>query len=73
MATTNKLELTFLSNTGTTITMNFPYADPNVSDNDVKALMNVIVSNGDVFEKQPVSIKSARVVTTTEQTLNVTD
>ncbi len=73
MAASTKLHLEFNTNTSSKATFNFNYADPNVSDNDVKALMNVMITSGAIFENVPISIDSAKLVVTTEQALNVKD
>lgn len=72
MASGTKLELVFGTSSGS-VTMNFNYADPDASTEDVTALMNGIIANGAIFEKVPTSIKSASIVEITETILNVTN
>ena len=64
MATVSKLALTFLDGDGSKITHNYNYADPDCNDAKVKALMQGIVANGEIFSNPPAAIHSAKIVTT---------
>lgn len=64
MATTTKLQLTFLDSEGTSITHSYNYADPEASTSSIQNFANVILTNKAVFTKQPQTLKSGKIVTT---------
>lgn len=64
MATTARLEMKFLNSSGEKIIQNLAYCDPDVNDVKVKALMQGIVANGEIFEKEPAGVSSAQIVVT---------
>ena len=64
MATVSKLVLTFLDSNGGKVTQNHNHADPDVTDAQVKSLMQTIVTNGSIFATPPSAIQSAKIVTT---------
>ena len=66
MADGTKLVLTFLDQYDGTIVFTFPYAKASATAANVKNLMNVIIANGDIFEDKPVTMLSARTITTSE-------
>lgn len=64
MATTARLEMKFIDSSGEKFTQNMAYCDPEVNDAKVKALMQGIVANGEIFERTPTAISSAQTVVT---------
>lgn len=66
MATVTRLYLTFTRNNDTTMSVSYNYVKNDISVENVKALMEGIVANGDIFERTPAAIKGARIVTTEE-------
>ena len=71
MAAGTKLELEFLDTNGKSLFFVFPFADPGASSTEVKALINAIIANGDIFAHIPVTAKSAKNVTTSEHEYNL--
>lgn len=71
MAITNKLSLTFATQTGSSSTLSFKYANPNVASAKVKALINGIISNGSLWANVPVSAKSAKIVIIDEEKFDI--
>ncbi|MBQ7150921.1 MAG: DUF2922 domain-containing protein [Synergistaceae bacterium] len=71
MATTNKLVLAFEGSNGKEVSFTYSYADPEVESATVKALVNGIIANGEIFDNPPVKAKSAKIVTTTESYFNL--
>ncbi|MBQ6970747.1 MAG: DUF2922 domain-containing protein [Synergistaceae bacterium] len=66
MAAGTKLVLGFENSSGNAVSMSFNYAKPSATTAQVKALMSGIITNGSIFENVPVTAKSAKTVTTTE-------
>ncbi|MBQ7170348.1 MAG: DUF2922 domain-containing protein [Synergistaceae bacterium] len=66
MAAGTKLVCTFETSDDKTTSMTFSYADPGATSTEVKALMNAIITNGVIFASVPVTAKSAKTVTTSE-------
>ena len=73
MAAGTKLELTFLKADGSKTVFTYNYANPEASSNSVKALMNGMITNGSIFENVPAVIDSAKLVTTSETSLRVSE
>lgn len=73
MASGTKLVLSFYSATGKTLTWTFNYAKPSAGKVNVVALMQAMITNGSIYATPPVEIKSAKEVTTTEQTYDLAD
>ena len=65
------LVLTFLTNSGDKTTFTFPYAKPSATANIVRAAMGSITSNGSIFNDEPVTAYSAKIVTTTETDISL--
>ena len=63
---TSKLVLEFYDSTGGTFKHSYPHVDEDVTTNKVKGLVQATITNGSIFDKVPVSTKSAKLVTTTE-------
>ncbi len=66
MAAGTKLVCTFGTSEEKTSTMTFNYAKSEPTEANVKAFMNAVIANGVIFENVPVTAKSAKTVTTTE-------
>ena len=64
MATTSKLSMKFADSNGDTVNMNYNHAKSDVSNANVRTLMDGIVANGAIFVKVPTIVKSANVITT---------
>lgn len=71
MAEGTTLELKFLDSEEKTTTIKFKYAKPSATTAQVKALMNAMIDNTDVFASTLVSMKSAKTITTTEATYDL--
>ena len=68
MATTMTLRTKFKDAGGDNMTINFPYADEDTEDADVKALMNGIITNKALWEKV-----SAEMISTTTVEFDISD
>ena len=66
MASGTKLVLGFETSSGKSITLSYNYAKPSATTANVKALMNGIIANGEIFANVPATMKSAKEVTTSE-------
>lgn len=62
----NRLVLEFYDSNRGTITMTYNHADEDVTTANVRALVNAIITNGSIFQSVPVSVKSAKLVVSTE-------
>jgi len=67
-----KLRMIYVDNVGTTTTHTYSYANPETTSTQVAALSAATITNGDIFQRLPVSLKSATIVTTTETDLTPT-
>ena len=63
-----KLRIVFNTASGT-VTHNYSYVNPGASAANVQALANGIVTNGVIYSQQPLSVKSATIITTTETSI----
>ena len=70
-STSTKLALVFKDAENNNVNLNYKYAEPEVSASTVKTLTDAIVTNGSIFAKIPVSAKSAKIVTTTEDEIDI--
>lgn len=66
MAITTKLSITYNTNSGTTTTHSYKYANADVTSALVQALVTATLTNASLFYIQPVSAKSAKLVETEE-------
>lgn len=73
MAEGTKLVLTFETNEGKSMTMSINYAKPSAEASAVRALMQAIITNNDIFENVPVTMKSAKTVTTSENVYDLSN
>ena len=60
------LKLVFNTALGETVTHSYAYADPEATSQQIASLSSVIIANGSLFATTPISLKSAKLVTTTE-------
>lgn len=68
---TNVLRLKFKTAEDKDKTINFPYADPEVTAANVKALSQACVTNGTIWATVPVSATSAVLITTTSTDISL--
>lgn len=66
MAAGTKLVCTFGTNSDKTASFTFNYAKSGATLASVKALMTAIIANGAIYENVPLTAKSAKTVTTSE-------
>lgn len=66
MAAGTKLVLGFETSAGRNLIMSFNYAKPSSGLVNIKALMNGIIANSEIFATPPATAVSAKEVTTTE-------
>ena len=71
MAASSKLILSFADSNDDNVNFTYNHAKKEASSSNVKALMEGIVANGEIFEKTPASIKSAKIVTTETQEVDL--
>lgn len=69
--TATKLVLNFLKSNGDKISYTYQNAKNNVTAANVKSLMEGMVTNGDIYEKVPAAILSAKLVTTEETVIDL--
>lgn len=76
MATTStsRIVCKFKNLEGKALSKSFNYAKADVTDANVKTLMDAIIANGsDVFDDVPTQKTSAQVITTTTKDLDIED
>ena len=73
MASGCKLVMTFVDANGTNRDFVFNYAKSSATVENIKALAQGIITNGSIFENVPVSAKSAKLLVTSETTIDVAD
>lgn len=73
MAEGTKLVLGFENGSGHAVSISYSYAKPSATLANVKSLMNGIIANGSIFENVPVTAKSAKTVTTTENVYDLSE
>ncbi len=61
-----KLSLNFSTASGESTTLNYKYADPDVTTAHVNALVSAIITNNAIFAKVPAVCKSAKLIETDE-------
>ena len=69
---TSKLVLEFEGTKGD-VKFSYNYADPDVTLARVKALTQGLITNGSIFANQPLTAKSAKIVTTTETDYDISN
>lgn len=70
MAAGTKLQLQFETMSGTK-TWTFSNAKSNATTANVRTLAQTMITNGTLFQYQPIRVSSAKIVTTTENVLDV--
>ena len=73
MASGCKLVITFIDTTSMERDFTFNYAKSSATVENIKALAQGIITNGSIFENVPVSAKIAKLVVTSETTIDVAD
>ena len=73
MAAGTKLVMTFLDGLNEERNFSFSYAKASASAANIKALAGLIITNGSIFQHVPVTAKSAKLVTTTETGIDISD
>ena len=73
MAESRKLQMTFLNSNGASKNFSFSNIKDRESlvDANVKALMEGMIGNGDIYETPPAAIVSAKIVETTETAVDL--
>jgi len=71
MANSTKLSLTFAKDNGEALTFTYAHAKKTASAANVKSLMEGMVANGAIFEKAPVTIKSAKIINVEETAVDL--
>lgn len=66
-----KLVLDFADAEGSNVRFSYSYVDPDVTSANVRALVNTILTNATLFEKEPTIAKTATLVTTTETDISL--
>lgn len=66
MADSTKLVMTFTGTNGKNLQLSYKYANEEVQNATVNALMNGIIENGAIFATVPAAKKAAKVVITSE-------
>ena len=73
MAQTLKLVTTFECEDGKEHTFSWKYANEAPRKTDVKALGQVMITNGSIFVNVPIEMTSAKLVVTSESEIDITD
>ena len=73
MASGSKLVITFLDAEGASRSFSFSYATPSAAPARIKSAAEAIVANGSIFRHVPVSVKSAKMVVTTENEIDISE
>ncbi|MBQ6774533.1 MAG: DUF2922 domain-containing protein [Synergistaceae bacterium] len=71
--TTKKLVLTFTDREGKNMSLSYSHVSAELEATDVKALMTGIITNGSIFASTPVTAKGAKVVTTSEDDIDISE
>lgn len=66
MAAGTKIVLSFYNSEGSTTSFSYNYGDESASTSSVKTAMQTMIANKEIFSSQPVAIKGAKAVITTE-------
>lgn len=69
--TTAKLVMVFTSATGDDVTFSYNHADTEMAASSVQALVQGLITNGSIFAVPPVAAKSAKIVTTTSEDVDL--
>ncbi|MBQ6148650.1 MAG: DUF2922 family protein [Oscillospiraceae bacterium] len=55
------------------VRFSYNYADPDTTVANVKALVNGLIANNTLFENPPITVKNAKIVTTTEDNYDLSN
>ena len=55
------------------VRFSYNYADPETTVASVKALVNGLIANNTLFENPPITVKNAKIVTTTEDNYDLSN
>ena len=72
MSAGTKIVFEFGDASGNSLFYTYNFGDDEASISDIKNAMNSFISNGSIFQNVPVSIKSAKVVITSESDFDLT-
>ena len=67
----HKLVLSFLDANDSTFALSYPYIRDELEQSHVTALINAIITNGSIFKRVPVKVKTAKLVNVTENNYEV--
>ena len=67
----NSLKASFEDSAGKQITSTYNYVKDSVTDAQVKALMQGMVANNDIYANPPIAIVKAEIVTTVTRAVNL--
>ena len=71
---TTKLVMEFTDAEGINRTFNYNYIEPTAATTTrVKNLMNAMITNGSIFTHVPMAKVAAKLVTTTDESINITE
>ncbi len=70
-ATATKLSIGFSIGNNKTATFNYKYAKASMTEAQAQALASGIVTNGSIFKKVPLSVKSIKLIETDTTEFNV--
>ena len=65
------LRLTFAGLSDKNVVFNFPHANAEASAAQVKSLMQIIVTNGEIYSEEPLSLSSAEFRTVSVVPINI--
>lgn len=66
--TSSKWVFTYQTTDGSSTTHTYRYADTTAETSDLNTVATTTITNGSIFAKVPTTLKSAKLVTTTETT-----
>jgi hypothetical protein len=65
------LKLVFVGSAGKKLTFSYPFAKTSAPAAQIKTLMQIMVSNGDIFSEAPLTLDTASFVTNTVTPVNI--
>ena len=69
----SRIVMVFADANGANVTFSYSYAKSNPSTSSIKNLVNGLITNGDIFVHPPVSAKSAKIVTTNANAIDLSE
>ncbi len=67
----SRLLLEFKDASNATVKFSYNYANPEVAPNDVKSLVQAMITNGSIFAHPPVTAVSAKLIEISESEINL--